>query len=88
MNITKQVTDNISLINLGYKYKSQKFLGFISDDGVLRTVAVDPCMSKFPDTYSSVSIIPSVFTRVISGYFETCSVIDNPNKIRKYRNIG
>ena len=56
MNITKQVTDNISLINLGYKYNSQKFLGFIATEGDGIIFTGDNYLYSFPDTYSNVYI--------------------------------
>ena len=51
MNITPRVPGGIKLLNIGYKYNSRKFLGFIDTEGARITEPGDPYLSRFPKIY-------------------------------------
>ena len=83
MNIYLRVPGDIPLIYIGYKYKYQKFLGFIASEGDGIIDPDDTYLSRFPDTYYNVSICPTVCTCILVRYSNACNSIENHNKMRK-----
>ena len=58
MKSTPIVPSGRPLRDIGYKYISRKFLGFIATEGAGSTEPGDPYLFLFPDIYSNVSIGP------------------------------
>ena len=73
-----------SLLDIGYKYNSRKVLGFIVTEGAGSTEPGDPCLSRFPDIYSNVSVRPVVRPHLLGRYFNACNAIDSHNRMRQY----
>ena len=83
MNITLRFPGEIPLLAIGYKYNYRKVLGFISTKGARSIEPGDTYLSRFPDIYSNISILPVVRTHLLGRYFNACNTIDNQNRIRK-----
>ena len=58
MKITPRVTGNITRMSIGYKYRSEKVLGFIAKEGVIINNPVVPCLSCYPDNFYNVYTFP------------------------------
>ena len=71
------------LLDIGYKYNSNKVLGFIATEGAGSTEPGDPYLSCFPDIYSTVSVRPVVRPHLLGRYFNACNTIDNHNRMRQ-----
>ena len=56
MKSTPKITSDRALMAIRYKCRSQKVLGFISDEGVGSTEPGNPYLSIYHDNYSYVSI--------------------------------
>ena len=56
MKSTPRVIDDRPLMAIGYKYRSQKFLGFIATEGGVSNVPVVPYLSCCFYNYLNVSI--------------------------------
>ena len=68
MKSTPKITVDRPLIITRSKYISQKVLGFIATDGAKITVPGVPYLYCHPDNYSTISIFPVVFSRVLVRY--------------------
>ena len=71
-------------MDIGCKYKSWKFLGFIATKGAGSTDLGDPYLYHFPDTYYNVSIWTIVCTFVLVGHINFCNKINNHINTHKY----
>ena len=65
----------IPFVDTRYKYKSQKVLESIADEGSGSNNPGDTYLSHFPDTYYNISIIPIVHPCILVRYFNTCNYI-------------
>ena len=83
MNSATRSPGNILLVNTGYKYIFQKFLGFIATEGGVSTEPGVPYLSRYPHNYSNFSISPVVHTCFIGGYFSSRNTIDNRNMMHQ-----
>ena len=81
MEITKLVTSDKPLIDIGYQYNYRKFPGFIATEGAGSTEPGDPYLSCFSDIYSNVSVRPVSHTYFLGGNFNACNSIDNHNSM-------
>ena len=72
-----------TLLDIGYKYKSRKVLGFIATEESGSTEPGDPYLSCFPDFYFNVSVRPVVHTHFLGRYLNACNAIDNHNRMRQ-----
>ena len=52
------VTGGLLLIDIGYKYNARKVLYFIVTDNAGSTKTGIPYLSKYPDQFTNVSILP------------------------------
>ena len=82
INITPIFSGGRQLLAFGYKYNYRNVLEFIAYEGSGNTEPGDPYLSSFPDIYSNVSVLPVVFPHNLGRYFNSCSTIDNHNRIR------
>ena len=82
MKITPRVPGSIPLLAIGYKYNSRKVLGFIATEGAGSTAPGDPCLSRFSDIYSNVSVCPVFCPHMVGRYFNACNAIDNQNRMQ------
>ena len=62
----------------------RKVLVFISTDGAGSTEPGDPYLSRLPDIYYNVSVIPIVCPHFIGRYLNACNEIDNHNRMWHY----
>ena len=62
-----------TLLAIGYKYNSRKVLGFVATEGAISTEPGDPCLSRFPDIYSNVSVRPVVRPHLLGRYLNVCN---------------
>ena len=81
MKISPIFTDDIPLMAIGYKYISQKVLGFIDTEGGQKYCYSCSLCILLPHNYSNVSICPILCPFVIGGYFGACNAIVNQNRI-------
>ena len=68
-------------MDIGYKYNSRKFLGFIAIERALSTEPGDPYLSRFPDIYSNFSVRLVVCPHLLVRYFYAYNSIDNHNRM-------
>ena len=61
--------------------RSQKILGFTSTEGGRSTELGVPYLYSYPESYSSVSILPHLFHHPNGRHFSTCNVINNRTRI-------
>ena len=71
-----------TLMDIEYKYRSHKILGFISMQVVESTLPDIPYLYCYPANYYNVSICPFLSTLVI-GYVSECNEIKNHNRMRQ-----
>ena len=81
MKITPRVPGGRPLMATGYKYISQRVLGFIATQGAGSTEPGVTYLSRYPDNYYNVSIHPVLLTHVIGRYFIACNTIENQNRM-------
>ena len=81
MKSTPRVPGDIPLMAIGYKYIYQKVLEFIARGG--GTVPGVPYLSRYPDDYSNVSILPVLRPHLLGGYFSANNTIDNHDRMRQ-----
>ena len=74
----------IPMTAIGYKYNPWKVLILISSEGVDIIVTGKPCLSRYPDHFSSVVILPVICSCVFGSHFNVCNSIDWHNKIWQY----
>ena len=80
MKSNPRFTDDRPLMAIGYKYRSQKVLGFISMERGGSTEPGVPYLSCCPANYSSNSIYPVLCHIVIGRYFSACNATDYHNR--------
>ena len=68
MKITPIFSGDIPLMAIGYKQNSHKVLVFITTEGSGSTDPVDIYLSRFPDNYYLVYIIPVVHPLILGRY--------------------
>ena len=75
MKSTPRFPGDIPPVEIEYKYNYWNYLEFIFTKGNVSTDPVDPYLSRFPDNYSNVYILPVVCPRVLGRYFDACNTI-------------
>ena len=83
MKSTPIVPGGITLMAIGYKYNSKKFLGFIANEGGRGTEPVNPYLSHFPDIYFNVSVLPVVRPHFLGNTYNAINTIENHNRMRQ-----
>ena len=68
-------------MDIGYKYISQKVLGFIATEGSVSTEPGVTYLSHYPENYSNVYIHPVLTPHAIGSYFSDCNTIDNHRSV-------
>ena len=71
------------LIDIGYKYNTQKVLSFIVTDDAWITKAGHTYLYKHPDKYSNVAICPVSRPLVMYKFFGSVNEVDSHNKSRQ-----
>ena len=71
------------LIDIGYKYNTQKVLSFIVTDDAWITKAGHIYLYKHPDKYSNVAICPVSRPLVMYKFFGYVNEVDSHNKSRQ-----
>ena len=84
MKSTPKVPWDRPLIDIGYKYNSQKVLWLIATEGYGNTDPGYPYSYLLPDTYFNVSIWPVVCTNIIGRYFNACNEICQHKMMQPY----
>ena len=75
MESTTRFTGGRPLLATGYKYNSRKILRSIDTEGAGSNEPGDPYLSRFPDIYSNVFVLPVVCPRLLGMYFNACNAI-------------
>ena len=83
MRSDPRVSGGVTLMEIGCKYNSRNFLGFIATGGGGSTESGDPSLSSSPDIYSNVSVRPVVRPHLLDRYFNPCNKMYNHNRMRK-----
>ena len=81
MKSSLRVPGDRLIMDIGYKYISQKVLGFIATEGVGSTESGVPYLSRYPDNNYNVSINLFLCPHIIGRYLSECNEID---KMRQY----
>ena len=81
MKSNSKISGGRTLTVIGYKYKSMKVLEFIATEVAGSTEPGDPCLSRFPDIFSNISVRPIICTHSIGGYLNSCNAIYNQNNM-------
>ena len=82
MRSDPRVSGGVTLMEIGCKYNSRNFLGFIATGGGGSTEPGDPCLSCFPEFFSNVSVHPVVRPHLLGRYLNACNAIENHNRMR------
>ena len=83
MKSTPRVPGYRPLVSIGYKYNSRKFLGFITTEFSGSNEPGDPCLSRFPNIYSNVSVSTIFRHHFLGRYFNAYHIIYNHNRMRQ-----
>ena len=75
MKSTPRFPGGRPLLDIGYKYNSRKVLGFIATKGAGSTAPGNPYLSRFPDIYSNISVLPLVCPHLLGRYSNACNAI-------------
>ena len=73
MDSTPRFLGERPLLDIGYKYNSRKVQVFIATEGAGSTESGDPYLSRFPDIYYNVSVLPVFCPHLLGRYFNTCN---------------
>ena len=68
-------------ISIGYKYNSRKVQGFIATEWAGITEPGDPYLSRYPENYYNVSVLPVVLSHLLGRYYNAYNAIDNHNSM-------
>ena len=69
-------------MDIRYKYRYQKVLGFSSTEGAVSTEPGVPYLSHYPENFYNVSILPVIHPHMIGRYYSACNKIDNHNMMQ------
>ena len=83
MKTNPRVSDDRSLMTIGYTYNSRKVTCFIATEGSGGTEPGDSYLSYFLEVYSNVSVCPVVCLHFLGRDLNACNAIDNQNKMRQ-----
>ena len=72
------------LLAIGYKYNSPKALSFVATSGARSTTLGIHYLSKYPDQFSNVSIIPVARPLLMSKCFGLVNEADSHNRSGKW----
>ena len=72
------------LVAIGYKYNARKVLHFIVTDNTGRTNTGIPYLSKYPDKFTNVAILPVARPFVISKKYAVNEVDSHNKPIQSY----
>ena len=72
------------LISIGYKYNAWKVIPFIVTADAGRTKSVITYLSKYPDPFSNVPILPFARPLVMYKFFGSINEVDSHKKPRQY----
>ena len=84
MKITTKFPGDRPLMDIGYKWKPIKVLGFISTDMAGTTYPDSPYLYNLPVNYYNVYIWPVFSPFILGSYFNACNAIENKNNMLKY----
>ena len=71
------------LISIGYKYNARKVIYFIVADNAGRTKNGIPYLSKYPNKFTNVAIVPVARPLVMSKKKSSVNEVDSHNKSRR-----
>ena len=83
MNSSPKYPGDRPLMDIGYKQNSRNFLGIIATDIYGITEAGDPYLSRLPNNYSNISVLPVVYPIFLDRHFNACNAIEHNNRTRE-----
>ena len=72
-----------TLISIDHKYNYQKVLSFISTDNARVTNVGIKYLSKYPNQFANVSILPDSIPLILSKFFRYVNEVDSHTKYRQ-----